>query len=153
MRFFLFDSYESPLSIGLIKTGGQKIWQCTFKWKAGVTRTAIYCKQYIVEYCQQMSTIYYETIVQQFMVANIWRHSRIREFWLAETLSHRVLWPTYQTGLIFLFKILLQRRNIWCCDHIVSNLLWALVYTANDIVNNFYDILFVQGGPKKKEQI
>ena len=24
MRFFLFDSYESPLSIGLIKTGGQK---------------------------------------------------------------------------------------------------------------------------------
>ena len=30
MRFFLFDSYESPLSIGLIKTGGQKIWQFTF---------------------------------------------------------------------------------------------------------------------------
>ena len=33
MRFFLFDSYESPLSIGLIKTGGQKIWQCTFNIK------------------------------------------------------------------------------------------------------------------------
>ena len=31
MRFFLLDSYESPLLINLIKIGGQKIWQCTFK--------------------------------------------------------------------------------------------------------------------------
>ena len=111
--------------------------------KAGVTRRAIYCKQYIAKYCWQLLTMYCQTIAQQYMVVIIWRHNRILAFLLAETLSHRVLQPTYQTGLIFLFKILLQCRNIWCCDNIVSNLLWALVYTANDIVNNFYNILFV----------